>query len=161
MTTATRNETLAPTLLQSLSRQLGVTDEVTECMCCGKNELARTVVFETTEDWQYNGGDQFVFFGTTCAKKRRAVKTGRPSVSVNKSGETIYEQIQKFHNDSSTKQFILRDFKNEFFVRFFVNQEQGRAIVSGDLPSSVNVSRNTFIPIELAREVYKQVKDAI
>ena len=161
MTTTTRNKSLTPTLVESLLRQIGTTDEVTECMCCGKNELARTVVFETTEDWQCNGGDQFVFFGTTCAKKRRPIKTGRPSAQVNKAGQSAYEQIQKFHDDSNTKHFVLRDLKNEVFVRFFVNQEQGRAIISGDLPSSVEVSRNTFIPVQMAREVYKQVKDAI
>lgn len=41
----------------------GVTDSVTECDCCGKVDLKRTVVLLDT---QLN---DFKYFGTTCARK--------------------------------------------------------------------------------------------
>lgn len=59
-------------LFQSLERQVGITDEVDTCSCCGKSNLKRTVVFETSSEWQGKGGDQFVFFGTTCATNAKA-----------------------------------------------------------------------------------------
>ena len=66
-------------LLTSLLQQVGVTDEVSVCSCCGKENLKRTVVFETTDEWQAEGGDQYVFFGTSCAAKKRAIREGEPT----------------------------------------------------------------------------------
>ena len=63
-------------LFQSLEEQVGVTDEVSTCFCCGRKDLARTVVFKTSEGWQCEGGDAYVFFGTTCAQSAIA-KSGK------------------------------------------------------------------------------------
>ena len=70
-------------LFQSLEAQIGVTDEVSTCYCCDRKNLARTVVFKTTSEWQAQGGDEFVFFGTTCAQNAiaKSGKRFRPSKS--------------------------------------------------------------------------------
>lgn len=47
----------------------GVSDEVSECDCCGRKGLKRTVVMEPTD------GGEVVFFGTTCAAKAAGWRT--------------------------------------------------------------------------------------
>jgi hypothetical protein len=78
-----------------LSRQLGVTDEVTECFCCGRTGLKKTVVFESSDEWQSLGGDRIMFFGTSCAERVKGL-TGQKfadiTVKVNKNGLTQSEQ---------------------------------------------------------------------
>lgn len=82
-------------LFQSLESQVGITDEVDTCSCCGKTNLRRTVVFKTTQEWQGKGGDEFVFFGTTCATNAKA-KAGKRfndvRSTVNAQGLTQSEQ---------------------------------------------------------------------
>ena len=85
-------------LFTSLEKQIGITDEVDTCSCCGKSKLKRTVVFETTSEWQGGGGDQFVFFGTTCATNAKS-KAGKRfndiQSKVNAEGLTASEQRDK------------------------------------------------------------------
>ena len=81
-------------LFQSLLTQVGITDEVDTCSCCGKTNLKRTVVFETTQEWQGEGGDKFVFFGTTCAtnaKSKAGKRFNDVRSSVNSKGMTPAE----------------------------------------------------------------------
>lgn len=81
-------------LFQSLLTQVGITDEVNTCSCCGKTNLQRTVVFETTQEWQGDGGDKFVFFGTTCAtnaKSKAGKRFNDVRSSVNAEGKTKAE----------------------------------------------------------------------
>jgi hypothetical protein len=47
--------TTAPTII-------GISDEVTDCECCGKNNLKRTVVLKFSES-------DVRYYGTTCAAK--------------------------------------------------------------------------------------------
>ena len=68
---------------QTLAEQIGVTDEVTTCSCCGKEGLKRTVVFKTHD------GD-FAYLGTTCATK--AVSYRGKATKVNAQGQTEAEQ---------------------------------------------------------------------
>lgn len=61
--------------------QIGVTDEITTCDCCGKENLKRTVVFKTEED--------YLFFGSDCATrfaKENKTKITRKT-KVNKKGQ--------------------------------------------------------------------------
>ena len=76
-------------IYRSLLYSVGVTDEVSECSCCGKTGLKRTKVFKTNEGWQANGGDEFVFLGSTCA--RRNYKGKSSSAKVNAMGQTDLE----------------------------------------------------------------------
>ncbi|MBW4460508.1 MAG: hypothetical protein KME47_09745 [Nodosilinea sp. WJT8-NPBG4] len=102
-------------LFTSLATQIGVTDEVDTCSCCGKTNLKRTVVFETTQDWQGDGGDQFVFFGTTCATnaKSKAKKRFNDIRSkVNAEGLTESEQ-----RDKAAREKVKVD-----YARFLVNR---------------------------------------
>ncbi len=51
------------------AKQVGVTDEVTVCDCCGKTDLKRTVVFQNLSEI---GSDNELFFlGSECAKKQK------------------------------------------------------------------------------------------
>lgn len=68
---------------QTLAEQVGVTDEITTCSCCGKENLKRTVVFKT------NDGD-FAYLGTTCATKATS-KDIKPT-KVNAQGQTEADQ---------------------------------------------------------------------
>jgi hypothetical protein len=85
-------------LFKSLAAQVGITDEVDTCSCCGKTNLKSTVVFETTQEWQGEGGDQFVFFGTTCATNAKA-KAGKrfndTRSTVNAQGLTQAQQDEE------------------------------------------------------------------
>ncbi len=73
-------------IYQGLAQQIGTTDEVTTCSCCGKSGLKATKVFKTTDDWQAEGGDEFVFLGSTCAS--RNYKGIKVSAKVNRKGQT-------------------------------------------------------------------------
>lgn len=76
-------------IYSSLLYSVGVTDEVSECSCCGKTGLKRTKVFKTNEEWQANGGDEFVFLGSTCASRNYKGKTF--ATKVNALGQTELE----------------------------------------------------------------------
>lgn len=65
-------------------RFAGVTDDVTECGCCGRQNLKRTVVLQPTD-----GGDA-VFYGTTCA----AIASGWRERDVKKAAD---EQAGEFY----------------------------------------------------------------
>ena len=47
---------------------LGLTDEVTTCECCGKQNLKHTVVLDN--------GENMVHFGSSCAAKKLGQKQG-------------------------------------------------------------------------------------
>lgn len=51
-------------------KTIGVTDEVTACDCCGKDNLKRTVVLLDLEM------DEIKFFGTTCASNAYSSRVG-------------------------------------------------------------------------------------
>jgi hypothetical protein len=85
-------------LFRSLAAQVGITDEVDTCSCCGKSGLRRTVVFETTQEWQGEGGDQFVFLGTTCAtraKEKAGKKFDDVRLKVNAQGQTRMQREEE------------------------------------------------------------------
>jgi hypothetical protein len=99
-------------LFRSLAAQIGITDEVDTCSCCGKSGLRRTVVFETTQEWQGEGGDQFVFLGTTCAtraKEKAGKKFDDVRLKVNAQGQTkMQTRIQQ--EEEKRKAEIREDF---------------------------------------------------
>ena len=79
-------------MYRSIAYQCGVTDEVNECSCCGKRNLKRTAVFATKESWQADGGDDFIFLGSTCAKLARAASYGKIkeyTTKVDKRGRSL------------------------------------------------------------------------
>lgn len=81
-------------LFSSIAAQIGCTDEVTECTCCGKQNLKRTVVMEMTQEWEAEGGDKYTFFGSTCAKNALSKAGKQPSnktTSVNSKGQSQVE----------------------------------------------------------------------
>ena len=47
-------------------RVLGITDEFTECQCCGRNDLKSTVCMESL-DSEGNGTGELVYYGSSCA----------------------------------------------------------------------------------------------
>lgn len=54
-------------LYRSLKFQVGVTDEVTVCGCCGKENLKKTVVFKVDEESEID--EHYVYLGSDCAKR--------------------------------------------------------------------------------------------
>ena len=63
-------------------KNLGITDEVTDCSCCGKQNLKCTVAFEIEET------GEIVYYGRTCASRN----TGRPSKVINTEARSAYNQ---------------------------------------------------------------------
>jgi len=53
--------------------KVGMTDSITQCQCCGKDKLKRTVVLLDRSD---DGTGEFLFYGTTCATRALAENWG-------------------------------------------------------------------------------------
>jgi len=141
-------------------KQVGVTDEVDTCFCCGKTDLVRTVVFETTQKWQASGGDQFVFFGSTCAKKRNPLISGNSNDLVRKNGQSLREALSLHITDDETDTFSIQH--ERINVWFYVNKLTGEASVDGTAPlESVITVANKIISITEARAIYKEVSDLV
>lgn len=145
-------------------RQVGVTDEVDTCFCCGKQDLMRTVVFETTEEWQTGGGDQFVFFGTTCAKKRNPLIPGKARTLLRKTGVPMDKATTLHMSDDATVVHDLsyRETDISIYVSFYINGLTGEALIDGTAPlASVITTRKKIVSIAEARVIYKEVRDLI
>jgi len=65
----------------SALRIVGITDEVSTCDCCGKNDLKRAVALEGEEG-------EVVFFGTTCT----AIALGRDAKEVRKESKKAQDR---------------------------------------------------------------------
>jgi hypothetical protein len=76
---------------ETIYRNLGFTDEVTSCDCCGKTDLKGTYVIENLQT-----GD-IMYFGCVCAAKRMQWSK--------KEFTTRYKTEEKEQNDAARKEY--------------------------------------------------------
>ncbi len=69
-------------------RYFGITDEITDCGCCGRTGLKHTVMLEILDG--ENESDGILYYGTDCAAR----KLGRSSYAVRQAAETA-EMIRR------------------------------------------------------------------
>jgi hypothetical protein len=97
---------------------LGITDEKTECECCGRTGLKRTVALDRT-DAEGNLTGDVTYFGTDCAAKAICGTSTHKSVN-RKAAESIaqlgraIEYARKWlrHTEAHTAAIVARGIRN-------------------------------------------------
>lgn len=81
------------------SKMLGISDEVTTCDCCGKNNLKRTVAIEMGDS------ETVVFYGVDCARRELYPHIGNARIQTiaRNAGYLKPEVRQAFHSALTSK----------------------------------------------------------
>ena len=77
-------------LFDIVTFKVGVTDEVTQCDCCGKENLKKTVVFAVDDESDFDR--DYAYLGSDCAVKALGTKKANQKVKV--SGTVKQEQLE-------------------------------------------------------------------
>lgn len=101
---------------------LGITDERTECDCCGKVNLKCTVAIEST-DADGNGTGSIVYFGRDCASRAIYGNNKSGNVAAVESLGKAIEYARKWlrHTEKHTAKVVA----NAIRVRFTAVHESG------------------------------------
>lgn len=91
---------------------VGVTDEVTQCSCCGKSNLKRTAVLQ--DEW-----GQFSFYGTTCAYKALNIwnKPGFIQDHIKRAAKAK-TSIEVIHTELNGVQYVLTKYREDPMVYY-------------------------------------------
>lgn len=94
-------------------KALGISEEFTECQCCGKPNLKKTVALQWLDE-DGNEDGPVLYFGTTCATRAVLKKTGKTVKASDITREALQEayrlrqiEIVKRLKDSPVNPYVL------------------------------------------------------
>jgi hypothetical protein len=120
-------------------RMIGLTDTVSKCDCCGKQNLKKVVVLTKSEDLN-PGSDEVGFYGSQCAAKKlrsagaKGFKNDLTVAQINKLA------IQANHTTKNNLQ-------NDLLAKGLVDYNKGWFCLPGQNDLTVSVRYNNLIEV--------------